>query len=451
MIIYPPVLVASLLFGTLSDLTVVLLGPIVTHYYIPLLGTTPAHFHSFASPVLPSGHSASVNSWSRYGSCVDLNRSLWGLSGLLTIPALADSTTSGTGLTVLALSFTASQEPLVFPRASTRAWPAAYLVNILVACHWLFVAYGYLVAFYWISRGFALAAYTFFYRLTYVVDSQRMDSPCSFYSVDLLAETSLCCCQSGAPELLVCIPIEVPRADPSLRPVPPALAEPRCSDSLPEPKKTEKTHRGRRGGKRQRRRHRASSRTALKPPPFLHPPVRKAFLLIPLLIALLSGTRRSTPLGDVHPDATFTSDGSGHVVSISNARSTYFVHPPRADEPAPPAKRPTLRTPYTLPPTSAATLLKAPPTTIVGRTYSPCQRRPTPATTAFRRKHSPAQTLGIIAVRVVPPEKLNQRARRAFAAQFTLGKFLNAHLMIQYSVPHTHYTPDLYAYHLPSF
>lgn len=46
----------------------------------------------------------------------------------------------------------------------------------------------YLVALYRISRGFALAAYTFFYPLTYVVDVQRMDSPWSFYSVGLLAE-----------------------------------------------------------------------------------------------------------------------------------------------------------------------------------------------------------------------------------------------------------------------
>ncbi|KAI0333490.1 hypothetical protein GY45DRAFT_1432230 [Cubamyces sp. BRFM 1775] len=434
MIIYPLVLVASLLFGAFSDLAVVFLGPIVTPYHIPLLGVAPSHFRSFASPSLLSGPSASVNTWSRYGSCVDLDRSLWGLSGLLTIPALAGPTPSESGLTVFVPSFTASEEPLLLSsHASSTTWSAAYLVNILVACHYVVVACGCLVVFYWISRGFALFAYTFFYRLTYVVDVQRMDSPWSFYSVGLLAETSLCGCHLfGAPELLVHIPSDVPRATPSLRPVPPALAEPPCP--LPEQKKVEKTHRGRRGGKRQHRR-----RHALDQAPVLDSPQAPALppATPPQDVPTRAPADRplvwDAPLGDVDPNVSFTSNGSGRVVSTSDARSTYFVDPPRADEPAPPAQRPTRSTrptPTTPPPAPAAALPQTPPDTILGRTYSPCEPtalRPTPAITTFRRKHSPPQTLGIVTVRVVPSGKLNQRARRALAAQSTLGKFLKTH------------------------
>ncbi|KAI0326953.1 hypothetical protein GY45DRAFT_51711 [Cubamyces sp. BRFM 1775] len=223
MFIYPIAFVAALIFSALSDLTVVLLAPTVARFHIPLLGVSPARIHSFAPLSLPSGTFNLSQDWSRYGSCVALDISPWGLPGLLTIPAVVDT----------------------IPSPSTTRTPEdrVSIFDLLV----------HIAVWYSVFTGIGKAA-SFISRLGSVINAQRMGYSRSTYSAELFAGLSLVSSQLGAPELPVFSSSDVPRIAPSILPVPPALAGLPCTPLASE--KTQMTHGVARGGKRQhRRRH----------------------------------------------------------------------------------------------------------------------------------------------------------------------------------------------------
>ncbi|KAI0353030.1 hypothetical protein OH77DRAFT_1522800 [Trametes cingulata] len=427
MLIYPIALIAALLLRALSDISVVYLAPIVTRSHLPLLDVTPSTAHSFAPPSLPSGAPSHVhwstpsnNCWHQYGSCVDL---VYFTPAYLAPSAPAIAQPSFTALATLAPPPRASCEQPVrpLPLAPSASW-SEYFVDFLVVA-------GYLGALYWMSLGFAILACIAFHRVASVVDVQRMDSPWSFYSVGLLAETSCVCCRiSCAPGLLVPSLSRVPRIARGLRPVPPALATPAPA---PVPKKVETTHRGSRGGRRQHRRRyaedlRQTQFDAASPPSLPPIPPSSAVSVRDVDPRPCRPHLWDAPTGSAPQDSTFTSNGSGRVVSIADGHDTYFIDPPQAlntsttqAQPAPcptPTSPPSLAVPSVVP-------LK----TILGRPYSHCDAPPErPAITTFRRKHSPKQTLATVTVRVLPSGKLNQRARRALTAQSTLNNFFRA-------------------------
>ncbi|KAI8989672.1 hypothetical protein BD414DRAFT_484888 [Trametes punicea] len=452
MFIYPIVLVAALLFGALTDLSVIYLTPTVTRFYIPLLPIAPSPVHSFASLSLPPGDVVFPNTsttldttWTHYGSCVNPELSSWALSHRIAAPAVAKPVPSAlvvyAGPSTLSCLEASEESPLVpTPDALSATIWAAYVLDIFVAC-------GYLTALLCMSLGFAILACISFHRLASVVNVQRMDSPWSFYSLGLLAETSCCCCRlSCAPGLLDTNSSRVHCITASLRPVPPALAKPPCTP--PTPTDIETTHRGSRGGKRQHRRQQAQDfrkvaqdgAVAFPPDPSHVPQPAPSPDLQPLPTHIPFRSTQETladttahyphvwdaPLRGTMEDVAFTSNGRGRVVSVANDRATY-INPPLSAESTATVELPT-RSAHPTPPALTAAAPPLPPKNVAVRTTSQYdQMLPAmPAITTLRRGSNPAPTLAITTVRAMPTGKLNQRARRALASQSTLGAFLDS-------------------------
>ncbi|KAI0375852.1 hypothetical protein BV20DRAFT_19334 [Pilatotrama ljubarskyi] len=270
------------------------------------------------------------------------------------------------------------------------------------------------------SLGFAILACIAFHHVASAVDVQRMDSPWSFYSLGLLAETS-CVCRpvSCVPDLLVPTLYRVHRIARSIRPVPPVVVAPTPAPASVS-EKAETPHRGSRGGKRQHRRCHAQdlcqAQIDVAPPAALPSPT------IPAAVSSLTWDAATD--SESHPQ-TFTSDGSGRVISIADGRDKYFIDPPKVlktsaarDKPDPRSK-PTHLPASRVPPT--------PPKTVIRRPYPHRDAAPIPpAITTIRRTPSLEQTLETVTVRVLPAGKLNQRARRALAARTSLDNFLHA-------------------------
>lgn len=134
-----------------------------------------------------------------------------------------------------------------------------------------------------------------------------------------------------------------------------------------------------------------------------------------------------TPTTDTPQDLTLIPDGSDPVAVAH--------HDPTIPAPSPPPKPAPAATtrpaqPWTPPPKPHLAPRHAPPSNnIIGRSYSHCESTPPngPAITTLSRWAShTSPPLATVPVRVLPPGKLNQRARRAHAAHQTLGSFLAA-------------------------
>ncbi|OJT03240.1 hypothetical protein TRAPUB_6175, partial [Trametes pubescens] len=204
----------------------------------------------------------------------------------------------------------------------------------------------------------------------------------------------------------------LPPPTPSLPPPPPSLPLPPPPPPLPPPPppelaKKKKTHRGTRGGKRQQRRKRTRAMAAE---------------------AQSQSQSQSQQVADIPQDFTFMTDGSGRVV-VAHHHATMPTPPeppPPKATPAPTRPSPAQWTPPP-PPTLAPRPHAKPSNTIIGRSYSHYDSTPPngPTITTFRRWASHASPpLATVPVRVLPPGKLNQRARRALTAQQTLSSFL---------------------------
>ncbi|KAI0372907.1 hypothetical protein BV20DRAFT_1119460 [Pilatotrama ljubarskyi] len=429
MLIYPLALVAALLFRALTDISVVYLAPLVTRFHIPLLTVTPSTIHSFASLSLPFGAPSPLRTpstpvhydWQDYGSCVELDCSLSTLPEYSqSTPAVVASLPSALGTLVPLTQASRARLPPPPHHAPPAIW-SGYLVDFLVVC-------GYLAALYWMSLGFAILACIAFHRVASAVDVQRMDSPWSFYSPGLLAETS-CVCRpiSCAPDLLVPNSSRVHRIARTIRPVPPALVAP---TTAPVSEKVETPHRGSRGGKRQHRRRHAQDirqtqlEVGVPPAP-----------LLPSTSGISTAETRplrphlwDAPVDSQSPESTFISDGRGRIVSIADARKAPFVGARRLL--ATPAKR-------AQPATRASTRTVTPPPSVVpqaapveavrGRTYSHRGTPPPtrPAITISRRMPSLESNLANVTIHTLPTGKLNQRARRALMSRPTLHEFLD--------------------------
>ncbi|KAI9065207.1 hypothetical protein FKP32DRAFT_504120 [Trametes sanguinea] len=469
MFIYPIALIAAFLFGALTDLSLVLLPPALTRFNIPLLSVAPSHVHSFASRSLRSGTFTLVNTsstslddtWSNdlhYGGCVNLELSSWALPRRASVspPAIVEPVSSA-----LVLSATptrhpraVSEDPLADSASHSHATLASslypYLADFLVFCTWV-------AALYWLSLGYAIVACVFFHRLASAVNVQRMDSPWSFYSLGLLAETSCVACHCGAPGLVDPDLSNVGRIARGVRRVLVPVADPPGCVTEPERKTIcERTPRGCRGGRRQHRRRNAEDLRALpdvlasipptpqilieQPPP--HQPVAAVPSQTPPLEEhLATGHILQTPEEDLPAaapqdpvDVTLNLDDEwldggrgGEALVLGPPLRYYPIYPPPAVESATSLVPPS--NPKIPPPPAIASIPQTARKIIVpvGRTYSHCDSPPSvkPAATASRRRRAPP-TLAGSTVTVVPSGKLNQRARRALAARSTLGRFLQA-------------------------
>ncbi|KAJ2965312.1 hypothetical protein NUW54_g14163 [Trametes sanguinea] len=266
MFIYPIALIAAFLFGALTDLSLVLLSPALTRFNLPLLTVAPSHVHSFASRSLLPGTFTLVNTstslddtWSdlHYGGCLNLELSSWTLSRRVSPPAIVETPSPA-----LVLSATptrqhpaVSEHPLAESASHSHATLASslysYLAGFLVFSTWV-------TALYWLAQGYAIVACVFFHRLASAVNVQRMDSPWSFYSLGLLAETSCVACHCGAPGLVNPDLSNVGRIARGVRRVLAPVADPPGCVTEPERQKIcERTPRGCRGGRRQHRRRNA--------------------------------------------------------------------------------------------------------------------------------------------------------------------------------------------------
>ncbi|KAI9065209.1 hypothetical protein FKP32DRAFT_503934 [Trametes sanguinea] len=397
MFIYPIALIAAFLFGALTDLSLVLLPPALTRFNLPLLSVAPSHVHSFASRSLLSGTFTLVNTsstslndtWSElhYGGCVNLELSSWTLSRRVSPPAIVEAASSA-----LVLSATptrqlraVSEDPLADSASHSHASLASslypYLADFLVFCTWV-------AALYWLSLGYAIVACVFFHRLASAVNVQRMDSPWSFYSLGLLAETSCVACHCGAPGLVDPDLSNVGRIARGVRRVLVPVADPPGCVTEPERKTIcERTPRGCRGGRRQHRR-------------------RNAEVCNPLVCGLEHYTDPAFQDLRALPDV---------LASIPPTPQT-LIEPPPPTCPLLPPQDPVdvtrnLDDEWVDSGRGGEALVLGPPLR-----YYPTSRR----------RRAPPPTLAGAIVTVVPSGKLNQRARRALATRSTLGRFLQA-------------------------
>ncbi|KAI0647841.1 hypothetical protein C8Q79DRAFT_952186 [Trametes meyenii] len=405
MLVYPIALLAALLLGALNNLSAVLLAPTLARFNLPLISVAPYYVHSF-EPLPLLGAPTPLNASAALYHHVPL-----ATPTALFTSALVDISTRPSAL---APTHTPPPPPTLYEPA-TPAHSANFLGHLVTAL----VVCCYLALLYWIALGTVLVACYCWYRLATAVDVQRMDSLLSLYSIGLLAETSdvLRYGAPGRPEFNL---PRVPRTARFLRPVPPALAIPPPPLPPPAPIQVKEAHRGCRGGQREQRRRLTqlrrelaalASSTTPQPPVASSPQHRPSVWDFPVNIPT--------------NDASFATDGSGRVVDLGDNCAAFFIDPPPSGptartQPTPAAPIPT--------PTSTPTVPAPTPKTIIGRTYSHCDMLPgVPAITTFRRKPSPPPTLATVAVRVTPPGKLNQRAKRALTAEVSLRNFLNAH------------------------
>ncbi|KAL7284710.1 hypothetical protein ACG7TL_002016 [Trametes sanguinea] len=427
MFIYPIALIAAFLLSALTDLSLVLLPPTLTRFNLPLLAAvTPSHVHSFPSRSLLSGTFASVNSssspslddtWSHlhYGGCVNLESSAWTLSRRVSPSAIAGPVSSQAGLVPSATSTrqppAVSEERLADSASHSHATLATgsfypYLVDVLVFCAWM-------TALYWLALGHAVVACVFFHRLASAVNVQGMDSPWSFYSLGLLAETSVGRVARGVRRVLPPV-VDPPGCD--LRAVPDLLAPlapiPQTpTEQLPLVALTHQT-----------------------PPPLgqhngiaptLELPAEDADTIVPV-----SSVADLPSVDDTHAlDDEWVDGGrNGEAVVLGPSLRYYPTDlPPDIEPPSPAVAQPAPATPP--PPPAVAPTPQTPQKTIIGRTYSHCDSPPSvkPAITTSRRPRASPPTSAGATVTVLPYGKLNQRARRALATRSTptLGRFLH--------------------------
>ncbi|OSD01080.1 hypothetical protein PYCCODRAFT_1436854 [Trametes coccinea BRFM310] len=477
MFICPIALIAAFLLSALTDLSLVLLPPTLARFNLPLLAAvTPSHVHSFPSRSLLSGSFASVNSssspslddtWSHlhYGGCVNLEASAWTLSRRVSPSAIAGPVSSQAGLVPSATSTrqppAVSEERLADSASHSHATLATgsfypYLVDVLVFC-------ARMTALYWLALGYAIVACVFFHRLASAVNVQGMDSPWSFYSLGLLAETSCVACHCGAPGLCGSDLGRVGRIARGVRRVLPPVADPPGCVTEPETKKIcERTPRGSRGGRRQHRRRHAEVCDLRAVPDVLAPlaPIPQTPTEQLPLVALTHQT--PPPLGQhngIAPTLELPAEDADTIVPVSSVADLPSVDdthalddewvdggrngeavvlgpslryyptdlPPDIEPPSPAVAQPAPATPP--PPPAVAPTPQTPQKTIIGRTYSHCDSPPSvkPAITTSRRPRASPPTSAGATVTVLPYGKLNQRARRALATRSTptLGRFLH--------------------------
>ncbi|OJT06739.1 hypothetical protein TRAPUB_2403, partial [Trametes pubescens] len=161
MFIYPLALVAALLFGALTDVSVSLLAPTLARFHIPLLGGTPSHDFSFASLSLALGEPVSLdyNDSYHYGSgCVDSE----------CFP-LAFAVSSAPAI-VNYLPLTPPQASEHKPAPPTSHAPFASRSGFLYNISTIFVR---LAALYCISKVWAIVSVPFFSCVAAVFDMQR--------------------------------------------------------------------------------------------------------------------------------------------------------------------------------------------------------------------------------------------------------------------------------------
>ncbi|EIW56454.1 uncharacterized protein TRAVEDRAFT_49277 [Trametes versicolor FP-101664 SS1] len=463
--LYPIALVAALLFSALTDVSVLLLAPTFARFHIPLLGGTASHYFSLTSLSLAPGDPVSLDNNSyHYGSCVDSECFPLAFA-VSSAPAIVDYLPP----TLLQAS---EYTPAPSLQASFASWSGTlYHIPTIVAV---------LAAMYYICMIWVTVSVPFFSCVADTLDLQQpnsswsLDSPASpVKSLCTVRHPSTCAPQrlsfDGATELWDLVPVSstaprrvqavsrpvllilppppplslppsptLPPPTPLLPPPtpllpPPTQTLPQSTLSLPAPTPSppppppptlplppptpplpppeppleiakKKRSRGTRGGKREQ--HRKINR------------------------ALAAEAAAQNQQITAPQDPTLITDGSGPEVVVVHH------HPAIPAPPPPPKPVPAAITrfaqPWTPPPKPYLAPRHATPSntlTIIGRPYSHYKSTPSngPAITTLSRWAShTSPPLATVPVRVLPPGKLNQRARRAHTAHQTLGSFLAA-------------------------
>ncbi|KAL1943239.1 hypothetical protein VTO73DRAFT_4314 [Trametes versicolor] len=474
--LYPIALVAALLFSALTDVSVLLLAPTLARFHIPLLGGTASHY-SFTSLSLALGEPVSLdNNSHHYGSCVDSE-----CFPLAFAVSSAPATVDYLPPTLLQAS---EYTPAPSLQASFASWSGTlYHIPTIVAV----LAAMYYICMIWVTVSvpfFSCVADTL--DLQQPNSSWSLDSPASpVKSLCTVRHPSTCAPQrlsfDGATQLWDLVPVSstaprraqavsrpvllilppppplslppsptlppstpplppptpllppptqplthptqplppstqpLPQPTPSLLaptsspplPPPPTLPLPPPTPPLPPPEPPleiakKKRHRGTRGGKREQ-----------------HRKINRALAA--------EAAAQSQQITDAPQDPTLITDGTDPVVVAHDHPA--IPAPPPPPKPAPAAiTRPAQ--PWTPPPKPHLAPRHATPSNnIIGRSYSHYESTPRngPAITTLSRWAShTSPPLATVPVRVLPPGKLNQRARRAHTAHQTLGSFLAA-------------------------